>query len=697
MTAPKVAVRLGTEGKEDAKRDFREYGDAGDAAAARVARGFDKASQDVESALRRQAAAAQKIAAIMPQTAAQMQINDSVGTGSTLNEGSARVSAAAFRELFAEQERLTAGAAALRAQLDPAWAAQQRFNNEIAQARTLVAAGAITLDEYCAKLRVEEAALEAVSNAQAHNSGTSGAMRAGMQQLGFQAQDFTVQVLGGTDAIRAFAMQAPQAIGALQLMANSTEGGAGKFARFASILAGPVGIAIGVAIPLVAMLGEKFFSAGDDAQKAGAKVDIFTAALNRLAAAQGRVGAQDLALSKIRVAQLQGQLGTLDQRIATTGGTRANVQLRNDLLEQRSSLQNQLTNAEATVAGAQIAWDNRIKLDALGVQDKANAKSQRDADSAAKRAAREGEREREAQARASLALEKERNGWLNSQVGGSGARDSLAAEGDRLSDQQKLIRSINDDISAGTVLLNVEWETRGKSRQEIEAAIELKRFEIDLQRQGLDLSSEAAKDAIARKASQISFNQILGESVDKMEALRDIGSDAISKLLDPSSWTSWKSLALGAISDVTQAFWKLAVINPIQNKISGGALPTIGNLFGLIGSSSGVKGENVLGSAIGNNYTPAGAMLVGENGPEIVNMPRGAQVMTASDSRRMMAGQGNSLQVRVIKGDLFDVEVAQISAGVSADTVATAAPLIAVGASNGAQQAVAKRNGRRLA
>lgn len=90
-------------------------------------------------------------------------------------------------------------------------------------------------------------------------------------------------------------------------------------------------------------------------------------------------------------------------------------------------------------------------------------------------------------------------------------------------------------------------------------------------------------------------------------------------------------------------------------------------------------------------------MLVGENGPEIVNMPRGAQVMTASDSRRLMAGQGNSLQVRVIKGDLFDVEVAQISAGVSADTVATAAPLIAVGASNGAQQAVAKRSGRRLA
>lgn len=61
MAAPKVAIRLGTEGKEDAKRDFREYGDAGDAAANRVARAYDRASQDVESATRRQFAAMEKL------------------------------------------------------------------------------------------------------------------------------------------------------------------------------------------------------------------------------------------------------------------------------------------------------------------------------------------------------------------------------------------------------------------------------------------------------------------------------------------------------------------------------------------------------------------------------------------------------------------------------------------------------------
>ncbi|MFT3968419.1 MAG: hypothetical protein QM690_21325, partial [Sphingobium sp.] len=42
---------------------------------------------------------------------------------------------------------------------------------------------------------------------------TSGAMRAGLQNAGFQVQDFLVQVNGGTDALRAFSMQAPQFIG----------------------------------------------------------------------------------------------------------------------------------------------------------------------------------------------------------------------------------------------------------------------------------------------------------------------------------------------------------------------------------------------------------------------------------------------------------------------------------------------------
>jgi hypothetical protein len=107
MAERSVSIRLGTTGEAQVKRVFTEIGDAGDAAAKRYARSFDRASADVEAATRRQAAAAAKLAAIMPQTAMQMRINDANGTGFGQWEGSARRSAAAFSELFAQQERVS--------------------------------------------------------------------------------------------------------------------------------------------------------------------------------------------------------------------------------------------------------------------------------------------------------------------------------------------------------------------------------------------------------------------------------------------------------------------------------------------------------------------------------------------------------------------------------------------------------------
>jgi hypothetical protein len=797
MAAPKVAIRLGTEGKNDVTRDFREVGEAGDAAATRASKSFDKAASDFESAERRMAAAAQKIAAIMPQTAVQMRINDSVGTGSTLNEGSARVSAAAFRELYAEQERLTAGAAALRAQLDPAWAAQQRFNTEMSQAHTLVAAGVISLDEYCDKLRIERSALDEVSRAHGQATSTAGAMRAGMQNLGFQAQDFIVQVLGGTDALRAFAMQAPQAIGAIQMMANSTEGGNSKFAAMANVLSGPVGIALGVAIPLVIMLGERFLSSGDAADSMSARQSTLAGMIDQTT---GRLKEQNQALlqnqvllAKTDAAKAQSAFNDTRQQLrnmrpgdvdlaniarfaADTGQTSRAAQMLQQLTKEKpwladqaasmnsilatwtgqartivqSQAQTRLLSGAGRTGDAQRAFGDfssgstsSYNMTEIGAQaklaaavtavDKAQAQltltrakaeeqlkagtitekqatdqiaaaerelnQAQDAQqkaSAARSAARKAQtkeerdaaREREQAARKEFELMKERNAWANSQVGGVAAGAALTAEGDKLMDQQKALRAANDEISAGTVLLNIEWEMRGKSRREIEAAVELKREQLRIEREVPGATQEQIDQLLKAKAAQIAFTNAIDDSNAKMEALRDIGANVVDTVLNPSNWTSWKNVGLAAINDVVSALWKMAIINPIQNQLTGSTLPTIGNLFGLFGKTNG-------GSAIGNSYTPAGAMLVGENGPEIVNMPRGAQVLTASDTRRAMAAQASTTRIELVplRGATFDMEVASISS----DVVGAAAPVIAVGASNGAQQAVAKRSGRRLA
>lgn len=269
-----VAIRLGTEGKAQVKADFDEIATSGDASAKRWKRSYEQASEDVQAAMQRQANAAAKIAAIMPQTSVQMRIADTNGTGFGQWEGSARQSAAAFRELYAEQERLEARTRALIASIDPAAAAQNRFNAEMAEARSLISQGAISLDDYVAKLRLEQAALDAVG---ATGKRTGNAFASAAPQI----QDLFVQVSMGANPINALVVQGGQLAGQLQHAG-------GKAEWFANILMGPWGIAFQVALlaaaPLVAKLWEQ-----DKASAAAAKaVAEHRKAMLELAGAQGK-------------------------------------------------------------------------------------------------------------------------------------------------------------------------------------------------------------------------------------------------------------------------------------------------------------------------------------------------------------------------------------------------------------------------
>jgi phage-related tail protein len=58
------------------------------------------------------------------------------------------------------------------------------------------------------------------------------------------------------------------------------------------------------------------------------------------------------------------------------------------------------------------------------------------------------------------------------------------------------------------------------------------------------------------------------------------------------------------------------------------------------GVLSGVA--SLLGFANGTPSAPGGLAMVGERGPELVNLPRGSQVITAENTRQMMSGGGAS-------------------------------------------------------
>lgn len=104
-----------------------------------------------------------------------------------------------------------------------------------------------------------ERSLRASSNGMAQGATSAGQMRAGMQNLGFQFQDIAVQIAGGQGAMRAFAQQLPQAIGAVQVMFSSTS-------KLGAFLGGPWGVAFGVATAVLIPLIGYLFSA-DDATK----------------------------------------------------------------------------------------------------------------------------------------------------------------------------------------------------------------------------------------------------------------------------------------------------------------------------------------------------------------------------------------------------------------------------------------------
>ena len=188
--------------------------------------------------------------------------------------------------------------------------------------------------------------------------------------------------------------------------------------------------------------------------------------------------------------------------------------------------------------------------------------------------------------------------------------------------------------------------------------------------------------------------------------------------LDPADWESWGNSGKSVISMVKGELLKLALINPLKNLLSGGsALPTIASsltkfagLFGGGGSPLSFAGNATAGvsssisaassiapigfNAAGTQWWSGGATWVGENGPEIINAPRGARIANAGQARQMVAAndQPRSLRIEVVKGDMFDVKVSEIAAPIASGYAQQAI----VGGSAMAQDQSARAARRRL-
>lgn len=251
-----ASIRLATLGKDQVKADFSEVsqagtdsfkrvGDEAEAQARRWERAEAKANRTIEegrAALER----AQAKRALFSGTAP--------GNPTPANDQSAKAAEQSARIAAAAYEQLQRRADSLVAAIDPAFAAQQRFNREMGEARGLVSAGVLSLDQYVAKLRLEQDALDAVGKT---GKRTGNAFAAAAPQI----QDLFTQISMGGNPVNALVVQGGQLAGQLQYAG-------GKAQAFANVLMGPVGIGFQVALLLLSpLLGKMldFSNATDDA------------------------------------------------------------------------------------------------------------------------------------------------------------------------------------------------------------------------------------------------------------------------------------------------------------------------------------------------------------------------------------------------------------------------------------------------
>lgn len=170
-------------------------------------------------------------------------------------------------------QQLSREFAYLKGALDPAWQAQQKFNQQQDLGMRAFRAGAIDRQQFIAHMRQINAELKSVSGPMQKVTAVAGQQKQGMQQLGFQINDVATQFASGTPPMQIFAQQAGQVAQSVQLMAGGTS-------KFAAFMGGPWGIALTAATVVLVTLVGKFLMAEDATKKADKATRSFTEVLN---------------------------------------------------------------------------------------------------------------------------------------------------------------------------------------------------------------------------------------------------------------------------------------------------------------------------------------------------------------------------------------------------------------------------------
>ena len=312
-TRPSVSLRLGMEGEAEIKAGFENMAASGSSAAKKISGEFERASEDMEAAFKRRQAAIDKMMAVSA-TPIQKQIDSSVGTGFSSTQNAA---AADWNRLLGEQERT---ANAVRAAIDPLWAAEKRYADELGRLDGLVRNGTLDQDLYAKAVLAAGREFDA---AKARLNGMGGGFeRSSVQAMMLRSavSNASSSLASGLPLMTIASEQGLELAGAIGA-GGVKEGATGAFAKMAAVMAGPWGLAIQLGVGLLAAFGPKLFETGKGAEEAEKQLKAFEdrqADMGRyIDANTGKLKEQARQLAIIAKMTLPGQI---DAQATTTQG-----------------------------------------------------------------------------------------------------------------------------------------------------------------------------------------------------------------------------------------------------------------------------------------------------------------------------------------------------------------------------------------
>jgi hypothetical protein len=223
--------------------------------------------------------------------------------------------------------------------------------------------------------------------------------------------------------------------------------------------------------------------------------------------------------------------------------------------------------------------------------------------------------------------------------------DKAAAAPSSAESLDQIERFINN-LEKSNGLLRVEFENLGKSNVEREKAAALIRLQAAAKEAGREPTEQEIADTLRLAEAHGRLADKIAEGRQKLEQFKELQTFAGNEIVDILDAATKKGAnfadILGNVAEaLKRAALQAAVLGtgPLAGLLGlSGSNGQTGGLIGLLTNglrpNSGGLSFNGLtdadfipGFANGTDSAPGGLALVGERGPEIVNLPRGAQVI----------------------------------------------------------------------